>query len=366
MRLVRSIIRLNEVIHPSVAESPSTARHYISVRDFTEVFRRHDPRGLVPDSSLEKIYHSVWRLKVSQSRDPSSGRQPILVTVKRGIPSRLTYKRQSDPIVVRIPQIDPQLSICIYGKDLIFEPSTLTFSKSTEASFRVTGTSLGPKSLVMACSGLSAPNYSGLPLSSTVIVERAFMRNTFQIAFLSREGSKRKYMFSVDDPVIRQEWTSSLKRQIEGVQSNVPPELPSPVQMQVYRAAETLSFTVLQETLLTKGPRRSSTSPSDRHLSNGVYSRSQSRSQMYSMQTDRLENSSADGSDLMDSSHPPGTHLWSSQELESTCQQSSSIALVLSFLQAALPYNTENEVLSDLPRPKPMTPIPYHLQTSYI
>jgi hypothetical protein len=47
------------------------------------------------------------------------------------------------------------------------------------------------------------------------VIERSFMRNTFLVAFVNHQSSKRQYMFSMDDPVMRHNWTVSLKRQIE-------------------------------------------------------------------------------------------------------------------------------------------------------
>ncbi|TDL26145.1 hypothetical protein BD410DRAFT_836807 [Rickenella mellea] len=391
VRLVRAIVRLNEALHSSHdSSSASFSRHYVNVRDFTEAFRRHDPRSLVPDGSLEKIYTSIRHEKLCQARNPTHGRPSIPITLKRSLPSRLTYRRQSDPIVVRIPQVDSRLTVQLHGQDLTFEPSVLTFSKSTEASFRVTGTSLGLKTMVMACSGPNAPSYSGIPLSSTVLVERAFMRNTFQVAFLNHQGMKRKYMFSVDDPVIRQEWTSSLKRQIDLATSFVP-DLPAPAQVQIYRAAEALSFSVLRDTLLSEDSSPSPSTPNDNdsrdvtnysHSRDGsgydpassnsvgtskgaIYARSQSRSRMYRLGPGKAErdlhvngshgSTPAPDADVLTGSQSLGARLWTSHELELLCQQNSSIALVLSFLQAALPYDVEDETFS-------LPPLPIHTQ----
>src|SRR5258705_6158828 len=105
-----------------------------------------------------------------------TGERDIIIVVKRAPPARLTYRFQSEPIILRIPHPDPDLSIQLFGQDLLFEPPVLTFAKSLEASFRITGTSLGPKRITMRRSGSNALLYSGLPLSTSVVVERAFMR----------------------------------------------------------------------------------------------------------------------------------------------------------------------------------------------
>ena len=396
VRLVRAVVRLNEALHSAIAQESANAnytRPHVTSRDFTEAFRRHDARGLVSDSLLEKIYTSVRREKLCQARNPtngngngSGGRAPHPVTLKRPVPARVTYNRQSEPIVVRIPAVDPQLTIRLYGQDLEFDPPALTFTRVAEASFRITGRALGPKRLILACSGPAAPNYAGLPLSTTIYVERAFMRNTFQVAFLDHTLVKRRYMFSVDDPVIRHEWTGSLKRQIEVAragQSGSPEHLPVNIHVQVYRAAEALSFKVLQDTLLSSSSEvDASMTPNGtlRHVNgdakegevqNGVgerkerYQRSRSRSQMYRVGAGRHEADLLDGGDDHiiesgtdtldptrhanagvggDQAVPPGAKFWTGSELERLCQQNSAIALVLSLLQAALPYDVDDEL----------------------
>ncbi|KLO19415.1 hypothetical protein SCHPADRAFT_885330 [Schizopora paradoxa] len=378
MRLVRAIVRLNEALHSAIAQENGASgysRHFINSRDFTDAFRRHDPRGLVPDNVLEKIYASVRQEKLCQARNPTNGRAPQPISFKRAIPSCITYRRQSEPVIIKIPQADPHLSIQLHGQDLTFDPPVLSFAKSAEASFRITGTGLGHKTMVIGCSGSNAPNYSGLPLSTTVAVERAFMRNTFQVAFLDNVGRKRKYMFSVDDPVIRHEWTSSLRRQMDSAIASQSPDLPPPMSIQVYQAAESVSFKALQETLLandaeTPNGVQSRTSPAGatngfhKHNSSvprispskDIYKRSQSRSQMYRYGEGRNEQELSNGLgeaheedhpmnglDLLEDIQGQDARLWTSSELELLCQQNSSISLVLSLLQAAQPYDVEDE-----------------------
>ena len=54
------------------------------------------------------------------------------------------------------------------------------------------------------------------------------MRNTFQVKFVNHLSSKRRYMFRVDDPVMRHNWAVSLKRQIDIVSAGqqAPKRLP--------------------------------------------------------------------------------------------------------------------------------------------
>ena len=189
-------------------------------------------------------------------------------------------------------------------------------------------------------------------------------------------------MFSVDDPLIRHQWTVSLKRQIDVASSSTTANSESPGTSKFHRAAERTAFRVLQETLigpegsygppppssinkaldrLTMSP-RSPYSPIDAHsvfakeqrrgaqvlARNGVrdsHIRSKSRSQVYHKQgAGRLEldlNQSSyssfdsfDGEDIRDrdlQSRMDG-RLWSGRDLEMHCQQNSSIALVLAYV----------------------------------
>ncbi|RPD63643.1 hypothetical protein L227DRAFT_357362 [Lentinus tigrinus ALCF2SS1-6] len=374
IKLTRAIVQLNEVMHSGIAQEPGITgypKRNVIARDFVEAFRRSDPRGLVSEDLLDKIYASVRREKLFQARVSSSvATQPdIVINIKRPLPPRLTYRVQSEPVILRIPQPDPQLTIQLFGQDLVFDPPVLNFSKSSEVSFRVTGTALGNKTIIMWRSGPNALAYSGLPLSSSVVVERSFMRNTFQVAFLNHTGLKRRYMFSVDDPLIRHQWTVSLKRQID-IASSAPVAGPS-----TSRAAEALAFKVLQDTLINSednsapynGPYLSPVDQAYARLNGGnrsrsgsvnsalgrsgtrrlnvppSHTRSKSRSQLYRQNGAGKFESELDEDDerALDSSpsQRPDGRLWSGHELEVYCQQNSSIPAVLAYLQVGLVEN---------------------------
>ena len=374
-RLVRAVVQLNEVLHGGIAQEPGTTgypRRNITSRDFLDAFRRYDGRGLATDELLSNIYESIRRERLSQARNPAmGGPADVAIVVKRSPPSRLTYAVQSEPIVLRIPQADPQLSIQLYGQGLKFDPPVLTFTKSSEASFRVTGTALGSKTMIMSRSGPNAIMYTGLPQSSSVVVERAFMRNTFNLAFSNHQGVKRRYMFSVDDPLIRHQWTVSLKRQIDIAQANR--MSPASVGAQKFhRAAERIAFKVLQEALMNPDPQgllARAASPRSPYVSvfsneqrhalrpdfqNGKrdsHVRSKSRSQVYHKHgagkfeldlnqsgyssydsTSGDENGRVASKGGQDHDYRSEGRLWSGRDLELHCQQSSSIALVLSYV----------------------------------
>lgn len=384
VRLVRATAQLNEVMHSGVAHEPGITgypRRNITSRDFVDAFRRFDPRCLVPDELLDKIYASIRRERLSQARVAGPG-QPsdIPITIKKALPPRLTYRIQSEPIILRIPQPDTQLTIQLFGQDLVFDPPVLTFSRSAEASFRVTGTSLGPKSIIMWRSGPTALLYSGLPLSTPVVVERAFMRNTFQMAFTNHVGAKRKYMFSLDDPLMRHQWTVSLKRQIDIASSPAPAEGLG-ASSERHKGNERLAFRVLQETLI--GPefmdtssrqtnavnqalaRLNSSMPPHRHgkapvsagspKANGVGSsridasvfhvRSKSRSKVYHRHgPGKMELELSDNTDFSNDDEPyfRGSstepqrlecRVWNGRDLQMICRQNSSIPSALAYLQ---------------------------------
>ena len=374
-RLVRAVVQLNEVLHGGIAQEPGTTgypRRNITSRDFLDAFRRYDGRGLASDELLSNIYESIRRERLSQARNPAmGGPADVAIVVKRPPPSRLTYAVQSEPIVLRIPQADPQLSIQLYGQGLKFDPPVLTFTKSSEASFRVTGTALGSKTMIMSRSGPNAIMYTGLPQSSSVVVERAFMRNTFNLAFSNHQGIKRRYMFSVDDPLIRHQWTVSLKRQIDITQAyHLSPA--SVGAQKFHRAAERIAFKVLEEALMNPDPQgllARAASPRSPHVSvfsneqrhamrpdfrNGKHDshvRSKSRSQVYHKHgagrfeldlnqsgyssydsTSGDENGRVASKGGQDHDYRSEGRLWSGRDLELHCQQSSSIALVLSYV----------------------------------
>lgn len=386
IRLVRTVVQLNEFLHGGIAQESNTTSYpmrSLTGRHFAEAFRRFDARRMVPDELLEEIYDAIRQERLCQARIFLPGSAPDApITIKRTLPRRLTYKVQSEPIVLRIPQADPDLSIQLYGQGLVFDPPVLTFNKSSEVSFRVMGTSLGPKTMIMCRSGRNAVLYSGLPFSNPITIERAFMRNTFQVAFCNHSGTKRRYMFSIEDAIVHHEWVSSLKRQIDlATSSAMSPPVPtsSAHGLKFYKAAEAMAFRTLQETLTGSdgsataihkalqrlGPRHTANGSSASYFPSGQQSplnggsrigsshvRSKSRSQVYYHHhgggrheldlENGLNSSSPDnygygkgGSPALLEQHQitrSDAPLWTDVELQMYCQQNSSIAMVLSFL----------------------------------
>jgi hypothetical protein len=374
IRLVRALVQLNDLLHGGVAQEPGPStfsKQDIPSHLFVDAFRKADPRYLVSDEHLEDLYNSIRVERLSQGRCSSTiSSADQIITIKRHLPTCLTYKVQSDPIILRISQPDPQLTILLWGQDLVFDPPTLTFARSSEASFRVMGTSLGQKSMIMCRSGSNALKYSGLPLSCPLSVERAFMRNTFQVAFVSHLSTKRRYMFSVDDPVVRHQWVVSLKMHVEGATGAMmtpPASLPTNANaLDFFKASQRIAFRVLQETLT--GVKGSPThrykekvnglpyaGPNGRnvfeyHEENGAsqlasVARSKSRSKFYhkygagrnELDINSRNGQFYEGDDGTDhesrdefAQHEGPT--WTSRELETQCQQNSVLATVLALL----------------------------------
>lgn len=80
-------------------------------------------------------------------------------------------------------------------------------------------------------------------------VERAFMRHTFQVAFVSHMGLKRKYCFSVNDADMRKRWGAKLERQIRATKE----AKSKPVvnrQQEISRTADLVSLQVLRDALI--------------------------------------------------------------------------------------------------------------------
>lgn len=205
------------------------------------------------------------------------------------------------------------------------------------------------------------------------------MRNTFQVAFLDHNGAKRKYMFSVTDPVVRHEWAVSLKREIDAsvAASDHPYGInwPSPQTARFYKASYNMSFKVLQDTLLKPSAFLGNTNPFPskvdhalaRLTSSGLHTRDQSktsvrlgvnrpsepvrsksRSKMYHRHgPGKMESegntlsfpleSSDDGGDDPDTQLRSDDQYWSGKDLAMYCKQNSSIALLLAYLQVSTP-----------------------------
>lgn len=199
-RLVFSIISLSETLHPSEDEAGlfSYSTRTMSVEEFITNFRKYDPRLLVSEDLLNRIYASVRQCRIESASDNSMFTMTpdieAIITPTR-LPSRLTYRTPSETITIKIPSADPKFAIKLHGTDLVFDPPFLNFAKSATQSFKVTGCALGIRAMVLIKQGENASRYQGLPLNKAFSIERAFMQHTFQLSFINHIGVKRKVNF---------------------------------------------------------------------------------------------------------------------------------------------------------------------------
>lgn len=152
--------------------------------EFIGRFREHDTRMVVPEDLLSRIYTSVRRERIEQASDNSifSMTPDIEASIDPPkLPTHLTYRAPSDVFTITVPAPDTKFSIKLAGPDLVFDPPVLSFARSNTQSFRVTGTALGVRVMVLIKRGANAPRYQGLPLNKAFSIERAFMQNTFQV-----------------------------------------------------------------------------------------------------------------------------------------------------------------------------------------
>ncbi|CAG8676101.1 2988_t:CDS:2, partial [Racocetra fulgida] len=241
--------RHNSMYNQNVKNAKRT--DFITLQDFVNRFRREsDQFCLVPDELLEKIYYSIYEDKLVFAWDDTlediSPQIPIKLHPARW-PTRLTLLTPSDPITITIPHPDPHFAIRLHGQDLIFDPPLLDFTHTNSCTFTITGKTLGLHSMVLIKSGARCRNYINLPSTKIVLVERAFMKWTFQISFITDNGMIRKYHFSVDSQERRRTWVESIRTNVleEKLRSN---SLTS--QVDPTKAAEAVALRILKDTLI--------------------------------------------------------------------------------------------------------------------
>ncbi|KAI5478706.1 ARF guanyl-nucleotide exchange factor [Pseudohyphozyma bogoriensis] len=275
--LVYAIMRLSDALHARGPHEDNTLYSLpnaaISVDDFISAFKEQDPRLLVPEDLLTRIYASVRKERIEEASDNSMFSMTPDIEAEilpAKIPVRLTYRTPSDPITITIPEPDPKFSIKLHGIDLKFDPPVLNFAKSTSQTFRVTGSALGVRAMVLIKLGANAPRYQGLPLNKTFSIERAFLHNTFQISFPAEDrGIGRKtpakptasaapssdsaihpprnvtYMFSTLDSDVLKSWVRHV-RKLSHACKHAPPS-----STKALRAGEVVAVQVLRDALIS-------------------------------------------------------------------------------------------------------------------
>ncbi|SAM05759.1 hypothetical protein [Absidia glauca] len=191
-----------EPLHYITALRESSEQPYKpTLNDFLDRWTHYDQYALVPREFMEEMYRSILaeRLetglesKASSSSsssscdgvDNSEDNSQVINVIPYRLPTRLIKGVASTPITLSIPHADPGLQIKLRGQDLLIQPNILDFSTSSTQSFTITGNTLGRTSLMFIKSGINAGNYVSptLPRTKTMVVERHFMRYTFQLAF---------------------------------------------------------------------------------------------------------------------------------------------------------------------------------------
>lgn len=382
MQLVFAIMVLNDSLHsrsnaPAAGCAFSLPNPHISRQEFVAAFRSRDPDLILTDKSLCRIYAGIKAEPLCQALAAHEGPR-IEVRLSTQMPSKLAYGLPSEPITISIPAPDPDFAIRLYGQDLEFDPPLLTFERTSLCSFTMVSKNVGPKCVIFARAGRNSRYYSGLPLSRPVNIERAFMRHNFVLTFKNSHGSKRKYMFSVEDSETRRRWIDMLKEQIAtsiAVRKQLSSATGGLLSPQARRAAEAVALQVLRDALVISDESLAASLSQDHHYyqkpapvmltSNAKpVNRSVSVSRHYyaSSGAGRLERElmlnghghgdgdvvrtpEANGAGVTGvakdgSSSPPaplsaGT-VRTGEEVVTTCQQNSLLPLVLSFLQAGL------------------------------
>lgn len=268
LRLVLAMMQLNDNLHqisPGGGRPSSPSSRGIMSRDFIDAFRAVDQLALVSDDLLHKLYISIRNERLVQGLDSHERDRDTLDIFIDDIPHSLIARVPSDSVTIRIPKPDPYFRIHLHGRELFFDPPTLEFANSNEATFVVIGSTLGKREVVFVRSGGSAARYSGLPISQVVNVERPFMPNTFSISFpvfdsthdrssATNTSRIRTYRFNVlgDDHA---KWTDNLKRLIAAYKKGdtVVDQAGDPTvlsQRQMQRAAESVAIQALRSSLI--------------------------------------------------------------------------------------------------------------------
>lgn len=171
-----------------------------SLDEFLDRWRYYDQYTLVPVEFLRDMYQSIASERLETGWDNGNNtaedeenedesiapaQDTIITVTPQRFPTSLIKGVPSIPISITIPAPDPGLQIKLRGQDLVCEPSVLDFTDSCVQTFTITGHTLGRTSLMFIKSGYHASRYvsPSLPRTKSIVVERPFMRYTFQIGF---------------------------------------------------------------------------------------------------------------------------------------------------------------------------------------
>ncbi|KAG2178236.1 hypothetical protein INT43_003489 [Umbelopsis isabellina] len=289
------------------------ADHIPTKSEFMERWSMFDQYNLVPKEFMFDMYDSIreekletgWDHKYQIQPQDAAGQQEselIISVLPHRLPTRLTKGIPSPTITIYIPEPDPGLQIKLRGQDLVCEPSVLDFTHSRVQNFTITGSTLGRTSLMFVKVGARAGRYvsPALPRTKAIVVERSFMRHTFQIGFYQTDvkdppfdahrsrnnlqppthhgnqdigddqendhsinvhtrevqRTKRKYMFSVESEESLRDWVSQLQQFCGHVNREGHHQISSK-DTAVKTPEELVALQVLKEALLADEAKRS-------------------------------------------------------------------------------------------------------------
>lgn len=147
--LVSWMMQLNDLFYGMYGFAPVT--HGITLETFITSFRTKGTSEAVSSELLTKIFNSIRNSRLDQAltaeKERTSGREVVLS------PSTYTLKLEQDQwsekMMITIPSPDSHMRIRLYGEGLEFDPPVLDFSKSHQAGFRIRGSVLGTKSMLL-------------------------------------------------------------------------------------------------------------------------------------------------------------------------------------------------------------------------
>jgi hypothetical protein len=154
--LVLAIMRLNDSLYGMYGFALGT--EHLSEKAFVTSWRSTDLEVAVPDDQLLQIYASVRDMALAQALDSKQEKEhgrTVTLTPAR-LPTKITCNLWTDEIRISLPSTDSDFGIRLLGEGLEFDPPVLDFSRQSDASFRVRGTSLGTRLILFDRFGRNA------------------------------------------------------------------------------------------------------------------------------------------------------------------------------------------------------------------
>lgn len=197
--LVYRLLMLNAELHTSDGSSTRSQ----STAQFIGSCRKNVQCEEVFDRTLVTMYEGIAHDKLVVASGDADCDDALAKIRVSDMPFRLVKNDDAYQVTVTLPESDSGLILRIYTSDgLLCTPSTLDFIRSRSATFEVSATSIGRKTLSFVKLGDNASQYSAteLPFGRMLLVEPPFMRNVFQVKSRDKDrqtGRRITFMFSV-------------------------------------------------------------------------------------------------------------------------------------------------------------------------